>query len=246
MKTDRYLLNAGTSRAALRVAAFAAVALFAAGCSTLGQGGSKAQGTTSSESGSVPFTDRISNLFGGSSKPAETAPAAAATPAATTAADIDCPRMDIRAGASTLLVNAGTGDADAMSLRYQGTFVRAARECRVQNGQLSIKIGVEGRLVIGPAGAEGPVTVPLRMALIRETLDNSTPIWSKLYMVGVTIPPQSSSVPFTEISDDLTIPLPDAAALEQMVIYIGFDPSGAAAEPRKRAPKAAAKKRRAG
>jgi hypothetical protein len=225
----------------LRVAAFAAVALFTTGCSTIGQGGSKAQGTTSAESGSVPFTDRISNRFGGGSKPA---PAAGPAPAA--ASVIDCPRMDIRAGASTLLVNAGTGDADAMSLRYQGSFVRAARECRVQNGQLSIKIGVEGRLIVGPAGAEGPVTVPLRMALIRETLDSSTPIWSKLYMVGVTIPPQAPSVTFTGISDDLTIPLPDATALEQMVIYIGFDPSGAAAAPKHRAPKAAAKKRRAG
>jgi len=245
MKQHRHLLNAGTSRLALRAGAFALVAVLAAGCGTIGQGGSKAQGTTSAESGSVPFTDRISNLFGGGSQRAEPAAAEAAGTPAPGAADIDCPRMDIRPGASTLLVNAGTGESEAMNLRYQGTFVRAARECRVQNGQLSIKIGVEGRLIVGPAGAEGPVTVPLRMALIRETLESSTPIWSKLYVVGVTIPAGAPNVTFSEISDDLTIPMPDATALDQMVIYIGFDPAGAAAEMKKRPPPKAAKKRRA-
>lgn len=237
-----HLKVAGLRRAA-PAAALLVVALAAAGCSSLGSSSSspKASGTTSSASGSVPFGDRISGLFGGGSSSQTQAPAAADAPVK--AADIECPTMDIRQGASTLLINAtGGGSADgnnALGLRYQGTFVRAARECRVQNGQLSIKVGVQGRIILGPAGGPGEVTVPLRMALVQETLETSKPLWSKLYMIKVAIPPQASTVNFTEIADDLTLPLPNANDLSEMIVYIGFDPNAV------EAPKRPAKPRRA-
>jgi hypothetical protein len=231
----------GLRRTASRpAAALLVVALAAAGCSSLGSSSPKASGTTSSSSGSVPFGDRISSLFGGgSSQP----PSDAAAPPVT-ASDIECPSMDIRNGASTLLVNGG-GEGDALGLRYQGTFVRAARECRVQNGQLSIKVGVQGRIILGPAGGPGEVTVPLRMALVQETLDTSKPLWSKLYIVRVQIPPNTPTVNFTQIADDLTIPLPNANDLSEMTLYIGFDPNAPEAQQKKPAPKAAKPRRAA-
>jgi hypothetical protein len=235
---------AGWTRVAVRPAAMLlAAGLLAAGCSSLGGSSSpKASGTT--PSGSVPFGDRISALFGGGTTQSDAATQAAATSTTPTADDIECPPMDIRQGASTLLVNASGDGSDAMALRYQGTFVRAARECRVQNGQLSIKIGVQGRLVLGPAGVPGDVTVPVRLALVKETLSDSTPLWTKLYMVPATISPSLANVEFTTISEDLSMPLPKPEDLEQMTIYIGFDPAGAEMEKRKRPAPKAAKPRR--
>ena len=54
----------------------------------------------------------------------------------------------------------------ALSLRYQATFVRAARECRVKGKDVNIKVGVQGRIILGPAGGPGELTVPLRYALV--------------------------------------------------------------------------------
>lgn len=242
MNSSQTLLKSeGWRRAAARpAAALLAVTLLAAGCSSLGGSSNKSSGTTSS---GMPFGDRISSLFGGGSS-SQPAPAQTATSDTPGAADIDCPTMDIRQGASTLLINAGAGgDGDALGLRYQGSFVRAARECRLQNGQLAIKIGVQGRIILGPAGGPGEVTVPVRMALVQESLSESTPLWSKLYLVRVNVPPGEPNVNFSTISEDLVIPMPKAIDLEQMLIYIGFDPAGAEQEKRKPAPKAAAKRR---
>src|SRR5580658_2207399 len=44
------------------------------------------------------------------------------------------------------------GYNEAMSLKYQGIFVRAARDCRVANNQLVLRLGVQGRVIVGPAG----------------------------------------------------------------------------------------------
>ena len=208
------------------------VALIAAGCAT----SSSSQGTTAS--GSVPFGDRISALFGGGSPPP-----ASATPATPTSEEFDCPRIDIRPGASTLLVNSRPDDNSALALRYQGSFVRAARECRVQGSNVSIKVGVQGRVILGPAGVPGELKVPLRYALVYETLGESKSIWSKLYLVQVTIPPQTSTVSFTHIEESLNVPIPNAGDLDSWVIYIGFDPVGAEQELKKKPPRKAAQPR---
>jgi len=216
----------------LRAVVVSFAALLAAGCATGGFMSSKSEGTTSSASGSVPFSDRISSLFGRS--PQQETTRAPTTP---TTEEFDCPRIDIRQGASTLLVNAGQTsgeDANALSLRYQGTFVRAARECRVTGNMVNIRIGIEGRVILGPAGVPGQMSVPLRYALVSETLNNSRPIWSKLQILNVEIPPQTAHVNFTHIAEDLTVPIPSASELENWVIYIGFDPTGAQLEQKRR------------
>ena len=227
--------------AMLRRAALLALACgWLAGCGTSGLfSSSKSEGTTSASSGSVPFGERISSLFGGSSSQAS-APQAPETP---TSEDFDCPRMDIRSGASTLLVNAPEGQGNALGLRYQGTFVRAARECRLQPPNVNIKVGVQGRIILGPAGGPGQVTIPLRVALVQESVTTSKVMWSRLYTFPVDVPPQQPSVVFTHVTDDLTIPIPSAAVLDDLVIYIGFDPMGAAQERKKPAPKPARRAR---
>jgi hypothetical protein len=212
-----------------------------AGCASGGMfSSSKTEGTTSAASGSVPFGDRISSLFGGGSSSAASTPQ---TPAMPSSEDFDCPRMDIRPGASTLLMNASANEPNALALRYQGTFVRAARECRLQGPNVNIKVGVQGRVILGPAGGPGQLTIPLRVALVQETVNESKVMWSKLYSFPVTVPPDTPNVPFTHVSEDLTIPIPKAAVLDELVIYIGFDPMGAEQERRKPAPKPARRAR---
>jgi len=55
-----------------------------------------------------------------------------------------------------------------MTLKYQGSFARLARNCAVVDGNMVMKIGIEGRLVVGPAGGPGQVNVPLRIAVVRK------------------------------------------------------------------------------
>jgi hypothetical protein len=109
----------------------------------------------------------------------------------------------------------------------------------VNGTNVTIKIGVQGRVILGPSGEPGHVTIPLRYALVSESLTETKPLWSKLYMIPVDIPPQTPSVSFTNISDDLTVPIPPAAELSNWVIYIGFDPNGALQQPKGKPARAA-------
>jgi len=150
-----------------------------------------------------------------------------------TPAEIDCPGVGIRAGASTLSVTAPGQDAGPMSTRYQATIGETARECAALGGVMTMKVGVQGRILLGPAGGPGQLDVPLRMAVVREGAEPKT-IWSKLYRFPVAIPPGQTAVPFVHIEQDVTFPLPRGDELEAYVVYVGFDPMGAPAKPEPR------------
>jgi hypothetical protein len=193
----------------------------AAGCSS-----SLIESTPPSGSDSS-FKDRMNALFFGASAKTHTP----ADPGAIPSADIDCPGIDIRTGAATYSVGPqGTADATPTTLRYQADIAKTARECSVSAGSMTIKVGVQGRLILGPTGGPGQVDVPIRLALVQEGVEPKT-IWTKFYRVGVTVPPGQTSVPFVQIEENMTFPMPKPAELDAYVIYVGFDPTADKAIP---------------
>src|SRR5262249_58550121 len=118
---------------------------------------------TPSASGGSSFRARMNNLFFGSSD----AQAQAAVAESTADPNQDCPVADIRSGASTLQINA-PGEKSTSTVRYQATIARLAPECARRGANMTIKVGVQGRVVVGPAGGAGQIEVPLRYALIQE------------------------------------------------------------------------------
>jgi hypothetical protein len=129
-----------------------------------------------------------------------------------------------------------SGEQGALSLRYQASFVRAARECIVKGKDVTIKVGVQGRVILGPAGGAGDLKIPLRYALVEEELGRTKMIWSKLYIIPVTVPDQQPNVEFKHVEEDMTVPIPNPDKLENYMVYIGFDPNGLPPEPRKSPP----------
>ena len=148
-------------------------------------------------------------------------------------AEIDCPAVDVRAGASTLSVTAPGSDAGPMSTRYQASIGETARECSAAGGLMTMRVGVQGRILLGPAGGPGQLDVPLRLAVVREGAEPKT-IWTKLYRFNVPIPPGQTSVPFTQVAQDVSFPMPSSTELEAYIIYVGFDPGAAPTKPEPR------------
>lgn len=174
------------------------------------------------------------DLFSSSSKATKTDTAASGEETAS-ASDIECPEVQVRSGASTLMIGSkpGEGEPAALDVRYQGTIVRTARECKVHAGVMTMKVGIEGRVITGPAGGPGTVDVPLRVAVVQEGV-TPKPIVSKFGREQVTLASAVDRATFTHIVDDLTFPLPQPLGLiDSYVVYVGFDPLGAKPEPKR-------------
>ena len=141
------------------------------------------------------------------------------------AAALECPGVDIRPGASTLNIAVKRDQATAGDLRYQVSFGQIARECSQRDATMSIKVGVEGRVLLGPAGTPGLVDVPLRFAVVREGPEPKL-IVSRFKRIGVRIAANETRTQFVDVEDGLSFPLPSAAELQAYVVYVGFDEAG--------------------
>jgi hypothetical protein len=148
---------------------------------------------------------------------------------ANTAKEIGCPGVEVRNGAATLSIAAPGVEAGPMTTRYQVTIGDTARECAPLGGVMTMKVGVQGRVLLGPAGAPGQVDIPLRIVVVQEGVNPKT-IVSKLYRVPVQVTAGQTSVPYAQVEQDLTFPMPSPAVLDAYVVYVGFDPSSAAAK----------------
>ena len=222
------------------VAASFALALFSSSFSGGGNlfGGSSAAApavaTHASSSGDLLPADFL-DFFSGSTDKGQQAVAGAT-------ADVECPYIQIREGASTLTIN-GAGDNAAMSLKYQGTFVRAARQCAAVAGQMVMKIGIQGRLVLGPQGGPGQVNVPLRIAVVDEKPASSKTIVTKLIIIPVAVQSADDNPSFTHVEDNVTFPMPSSSELDNYVVYIGFDALAAQPQEKRKAPRAKVKRK---
>ncbi len=182
-----------------------------------------------------------SNIFGSSK--ATTGNAVDGVGASDT--DIECPGVDVRTGAATLMIGSKPGEVGepaVLDLRYQGTIIRTARECHVNAGVMTMKVGIEGRIITGPAGGPGTADVPLRIAVVHEGTNPKT-IVSKFARIPVTVNNAVDRVTFTHVDSDIAFPMPQVPAdIDAYVVYVGFDALGAPPEkktpPAKRKPAA--------
>lgn len=164
------------------------------------------------------FTDKLKGLFGGGKSndqpplidPSQTQP------------DLDCPQVAIRAGASTYAVAAPGQQAIGNAVRFQATITKTARDCTKTGGEITARIGIQGRVIVGPAGAPATVEVPLRVAVVLGGIGEKV-IATKAYKTTVNVG-EEESVPFTLVADDLVYPAPAANVADNYIFYVGFDP----------------------
>lgn len=210
----------------LNRAAMAALAV-AAGAALSGCGGGGMFGSSSgSSSTGSSIGSRFSQLFGSKSQEASTS----STPSsqATENSELSCPSVAIRFGASTLAVGTPGKPASGNDLRYQGSITRTARDCNLQGGQITARIGIMGRIIAGPAGAPATVDVPMRVAVVQEGAPEKV-IVTKAFRTAVAM--EGDNTEFSLVAEDVVYPTPTEAANDKYIFYVGFDPAALKPEP---------------
>lgn len=180
-----------------RICGFGAVALGLAGCTMGGMFG----GSDSSQYVNTSATQ---------------AEIAQAAPNALPAIATECPPIKVLPSAGIIQNYGGGKQGNPDSLHYQVTIEKQTRSCIVSNGLITTKIGVLGRVLLGPAGNEHQVDVPLRVIVDR---DNAT-VFSEKYVLPVAITPPAQSSDFVKVVDNVQIPYLGG---ENITIWVGFD-----------------------
>jgi hypothetical protein len=188
-------------RRGLALGAVGAAAVLLTGCSMGGMFG-----------GGSPATD--ATLANSSATP--TAMAQAQTSALPAIATV-CPPIKVRTGTEAMFYYGGNGRVgDPRTLQYQGVIDKSTRNCVVSNGLITVQMGVEGRVLLGPAGNQTSVNVPVRFAVERDR----QAIFSEKYQIPVAITPPAQSGEFIKVVQNVAIPYLGG---EDITIWVGFD-----------------------
>lgn len=167
----------------------------------------------------------LANLLG--SKSDEAKSDAPGTPAAP-ARHLFCPQVIVLEGTAASRTYAGTPPTSA-TLRYQSSLDDTARECALVDGQLALKIGVAGKVLLGPAGSPGTFGVPVRIAVLRK--QDNQPLVGKLYRAEVTIRPGETQGDFAIVSEPLHVPFVKDHSEDDYTIRVGIDEAAGADKP---------------
>ena len=131
--------------------------------------------------------------------------------------DINCPEVDIAAGGAALRV----GGPENASVRYQFSIGDTARQCDPAGpGQAALKVGVAGQVVIGPAGAAGTFSAPVKITVTRHG-DNS-PVFSQTYRVEATTDGVAAGT-FRIVTDPISLPMQTLQLADVYTITVGFE-----------------------
>lgn len=166
----------------------------------------------------------MGNMFGGGSSNAQLQNASAsqaeivqASTNALPAIATECPPIKVRLGGEAIFKYASGKVGDPKDLNYQAVIEKQSRNCIASNGKIAIKMGVVGRLMLGPSGSVSNVNVPLRFAIERD----GVPLFSEKYDIPVTVTPPAQSAEFVKVVENVEIPYVGG---EQITIWVGFDP----------------------
>lgn len=138
---------------------------------------------------------------------------------------VKCPDVVIQDGTADDRVYGSTADQSNANLRYQFSITDIARDCQISGERLVMKVGVAGKILLGPAGAPGSFTGPVRVAVVNNN-DQSVAL-SKLYPVAVSIPGGQSEGAFSLVTEPFEVPYPHRKAQYDYTVRVGFDTAGA-------------------
>jgi hypothetical protein len=185
-----------------RLAALAVLGLMLSACSMGGMFGGGAQPSANTQA-----------LQNATATPDQIAAMNPALPAIAT----ECPPIKVRPGAEAVFYYGKGQVGNPKDLQYQAVIDKQSRNCTVSNGLITVKMGVVGRLMLGPSGNQQSVQLPLRFAVER---GDSTPLYSELYQIPVAVTPPAQAGDFVKVVDNVQIPYVQG---DEITIWVGFD-----------------------
>jgi hypothetical protein len=132
-----------------------------------------------------------------------------------------CPRFRVwsREGYVTIYEPGRVGDG--LAVMHRGEITKTARECQIEQGRITIKYGFSGRVLLGPKGRSGRVTLPLNVFVTdakREKILNDR--------VSIDIDVVlDKPIGYFSVVKSLSFAIPEGSRPAEYEVYVAFDHS---------------------
>lgn len=133
----------------------------------------------------------------------------------------DCPAFRVWPSDKLLTVYEIGQVGDSMAIVYRGEITKTARECQVLPNKVVVKYGVAGRVLLGPKGKPGPVSLPMQVQVTDRT---RKVISSQKLKVAVSMSLEDPVGYFSTVNE-IPITLPVGSRPADFEVFVAFDRS---------------------
>jgi hypothetical protein len=127
-----------------------------------------------------------------------------------------CPPVTLREGTAYFNTYAKGGQDDPTKVLYQASITDVTRTCSNAGGTMTMNVAVAGKVVPGPAGAPGNVTMPIRVAVLR----GDEVLYSQLHKHQVAVGDASAATQFVFNDTSVSFPTPQG---QDVQVFAGYD-----------------------
>lgn len=127
-----------------------------------------------------------------------------------------CPRLMLREGTAYYNSYQRGGEQDPTKVIYQAAITDVTRKCSYTANGATMTVAAAGKIVPGPLGSAGSITMPIRVAVVRgdQVLD------SRLHQYTVQVTDTSGATQFIFNDPNVLIPTPVDGSVQ---VFVGFD-----------------------
>jgi hypothetical protein len=151
--------------------------------------------------------------------------AAAKTDTATSASGVGvqmaqgCPRFQVWTRDGYVMIYEQGRVGDGLAVMHRGEITKTARECQIEPGRVTVKVGFSGRVLLGPKGKTGAVSLPLNVFVTDAKRER---IVTEKVKVDVDVAVDKPIGYFSAVRS-LSFTIPEGVRPAEYEVYVGFD-----------------------
>lgn len=108
---------------------------------------------------------------------------------------------------------------DGLAIMHRGEITKTARECHMNGNQVTVKYGFSGRILLGPRGHSGPISLPINVFVADAKRERV--VTDKL-RVDASVAVENPIGYFSAVRT-VTFEVPEGSRPGEFEVYVGFD-----------------------
>jgi hypothetical protein len=130
-----------------------------------------------------------------------------------------CPRFQVWPRDHHITIFESGRVGDGLAVMHKGEITKTARECQVEPGRVTVKYGFSGRVLLGPKGRGGTITMPVTVFVTDAKRER---VAADRAMVEVAVGVDKPIGYFSTVRT-ISFRVPEGARPGEFEVFVGFD-----------------------
>ena len=130
-----------------------------------------------------------------------------------------CPRFVVWPRDNNLTIYEQGRVGDGLAVMHRGEITKTARECQIENNKVTVKYGFSGRVLLGPKGRAGNITMPLNVFVTDAKREK---VSTDKMKVDVSVA-ADKPIGYFSMVRTVSFTVPEGARPGEFEVFVGFE-----------------------